>query len=140
MAKYASPAEEARYGVSKLDAAITYVEAKQGAPAKGRVPVAFNDLKISIDRDGKTVRLGLDDASVKEIAEATRRLLRAEQKTPAKASPVVTAITRELGKGLLAGITVRLAGGRLALGAIPVEALGDLAKALGRVKLPREDE
>jgi hypothetical protein len=34
------------------------------------------------------------------------------------------------------GVAVRFAGGKLRLGAIPVEALGEVARALAQVKLP----
>ena len=40
VAKYASPADEERYGATNLDAGIRWLEAKHG-PLGGRTPVAF---------------------------------------------------------------------------------------------------
>jgi hypothetical protein len=69
VAKYASPAEEARYGVAKLDLVINYVEAKLGAPAKGRVPIDFAKVKIPVQRAGEERRVGIEEATAKEIAD-----------------------------------------------------------------------
>ena len=136
VARYASPVEEARYGVSKLDAVIGYLEAQSGGPIKGRLPVAFDKLKIPVERDGKLTQVPLEEATVEQIETATRKLKRSEQKHPAAASPVLVAITRELSKGKLRGVSAKISGGKLMLGAIPLEALTDLADALRRMKLP----
>ncbi len=135
VARYASPAEEVRYGVSKLDAVIGYLEAKSGGPIQGSLPVAFDKLKIPVERDGKITQVPLEDATVEQIETATRKLKRSEQKHPAAASPVLVAITRELSKGKLRGVSAKISGGKLMLGAIPLEALTDLADALRRMKL-----
>jgi hypothetical protein len=138
VAKYASPAEEVRYGVSRLDAVIGYLEAKSGGALKGSLPVAFDKLKIPVDRDGKTVHLPLEEATVEAIHLATRKLNRAEQRPPRSASPALVAVTRELSKGKLRGVSARIAAGKLMLGAIPLDALADLADALRRMKLPEK--
>ncbi len=136
VAKFASPAEEARYGVSKIDAVIGYLEAKGGAAVKGRLPVKLDELKIPIERDGGTTRLSIEEATVEAIETAARKLKRAAQKTPKAVSPALAAITRELSKGKLRGVSAKLAGGKLLLGAIPLDGLVELADALRRVKLP----
>lgn len=138
VAKYASPAEETRYGVSKLDAVIGYLEAKSGA-IEGSLPVALDKLKIPIERDGKTIHLPLAEATVDAIETATRKLKRKDQKHPRAASPALVAITRELSKGKLRGISARISGGKLMLGAVPLDALADLADALRRIELPEKD-
>jgi len=135
VAKYASPAEEAKYGVSKLDAAIAFVEAKAGAPVKGRVPVAFAALRIPVERDGKALRASLEDALVEEIAAATRKLLRPHEAQPS-ATPVVRAVTKSLDDAKVKGVRVTVSRGKLTLSGIPVETFAQVMKALGRTRLP----
>jgi hypothetical protein len=139
VAKFASPAEEARYGVSKLDAVIGYLEAKSGGPIQGSLPVAFDKLKIPVERDGKPTTVPLEEATVEAIETATRKLKRSGQKHPRAASPVLVAVTRELSKGKLRGISAKISGGKLMLGAVPLDALAELADALRRVRLPSKD-
>lgn len=139
VAKYASPAEEARYGVSKLDAVLGYLEAKSGGAIKGSLPVALDKLKIPVERDGKTSSVPLEEATVDAIHTATRKLKRGGQKLPRKTSPVLAAVTRELSKGKLRGISAKISGGKLMLGAVPLDALTDLADALRRIELPEQD-
>jgi hypothetical protein len=67
VAKYASPVEENKYGTSKLDAAIAFVEAKNGAPAKGRIPIDFAKLKVLVEGNGKRSLVKLADATVDQI-------------------------------------------------------------------------
>jgi hypothetical protein len=136
VAKYASPAEEARYGVAKLDLVISYVEAKLGAPAKGRVPIDFAKVKIQVQRAGEERRVGIEEATAKEIADATRHLTRAAKKAPAKASPLVTAITKAFSKGPLRAITVRFSNGKLSFGGVAPAALPELCQTLASLKLP----
>ena len=141
VAKYASPAEEAKYGVSKLDRAIAYVEAKAGGPAKERLPVAFDKLRVPVESDGKTTSVSLEKAKVEDIEAATRKLLRADEKdASAKASPVVKVVAAQLKSKPLQGVTVRVTGGKLFLGAIPLGSLAELSAALLRIKLGKIDD
>lgn len=139
VARYASPAEEVRYGVSKLDAVIGYLEAKSG-PIKGSLPVAFDKLKIPVERDGKITQVPLEEATVEQIGTAARKLNRTGQKHPVRASPALLAVTRALSKGKLRGISAKISGGKLMLGAVPLDALTELADALRRIQLPAIDE
>jgi len=140
VAKYASPAEEAKYGVSKLDRAIAYVEAKAGGPAKERLPVAFDKLRVPVESGGKTTLLPLEKAKVEEIEAATRKLLRVGDKAaPAKASPLVKVVAAQLKSKSLQGVTVRVNGGKLFLGAIPPESLAELSAALLRIEVGKLD-
>lgn len=69
VAKFASPREETRYGVAKLDAALAYIEAKIGAPlVEPPLPIAFDRLRI-----GKR-RLTLENARREDVEAATREL------------------------------------------------------------------
>ncbi|MBK8259392.1 MAG: hypothetical protein IPK82_42895 [Polyangiaceae bacterium] len=139
VAKYASPAEENRYGISKLDAAISFIEAQLGQPVQGRLPVAFDALRIPVEKDAKTTTLPLEKCPVEQIQAATRALLRTKDKAPAKASPVVKAITKELQSTKWRGVTVRLAGGKVSFGGVPVDAFEDFVKSLARVRLPIQE-
>lgn len=136
VAKYASPAEEARYGVAKLDLVLAYVEAKLGAPTKGRLPVDFARVKIPVTRGGQTRNVGIEEATAQEIAAATRNLARSAKKAPAKVSPVVSAVTKAFSKGPLRAISVRFSNGKLSLGGIDPAALPALVSALSGLKLP----
>jgi hypothetical protein len=140
VAKYASPAEENRFGISKLDAAISFIEAKIGAPIQGRLPVAFDALRIPAGKDNNAEHKPLADTTVEEIHAATRALLRAGKKSPVKASPVVKALTNELSSRALRGVSVRLAGGKVSFSGIPLDAFADFVKGLARVQLPAESE
>ncbi len=135
VARYASPAEEERHGVAKLDAAIGYVEAKLGTPAKGRVPVDFKALRIPVEREGQKRRLPLEDVSVEELRAATRALTRAGKRSPGGAPPIVAAITRALPAALRRDVKVSATGDRVSLTNIPAGSLRDLARALAKAKL-----
>jgi hypothetical protein len=133
VARYASPNEEERYGISKLDAVIDYVEAKLGTPAKGRVPVDFATLRIPVKREDETQRLSVEEASVEEIRAATRALA----KTPkAKQSPAVAAVRSALPAALQKELTISIAKERLTIGRIPLARLRETALALAKAKLP----
>jgi hypothetical protein len=138
IAKYASPAEENRYGTSKLDAILDYVEAKTGGPLKTRLPIDLGAIRLPVRRRGKPARLGLDDLTVAEITAETRKLLRSSDSPRGKPSPVVRAVTTRLRGKKLGQVTVRIRGDKLYLGAIPLDALDELLRALRGVKLPSQ--
>jgi len=129
VAKFASPHEEARYGVSKLDAALSWLEAKAGKP-RGQIPVDFARLRVPLDEGGT---ISFEEASVLQITAATRKLLRASQRSRTRRPPLVREIVAALGKPLR-GITVTLRGDKLSLGNIPTKELPALAKVLARAK------
>jgi hypothetical protein len=139
VAKYASPAEEARYGPSKLDLALNYIEASAGGPVKRRVPVDFAKLRIPVERDGRSQAISLDEATAEEIAAATRALVRGAGRSAARTSPLVRAIVERLTAAPLRKIKVRFAGGKISLSGIAPEALRALGQGLARVKLPGDD-
>ena len=140
VAKYASPAEEAKYGVSKLDAALSYIEANTGGTAKGRVPVDFAKLRIAVARDKTTSRIPLDipleETSVEELRAAARKLHSTKDSPRASVSPEARAITNVLQAAGLEKIKVRIARGTVSLSAIPLATFAQLARALAKVKLP----
>ncbi|MDB4932934.1 MAG: hypothetical protein JWM10_5418 [Myxococcaceae bacterium] len=137
VARHASPDDEVRFGVSRLDAALTLLEAQGIDLVHGRVPVDFNRLRVAVKRDGKAARVALIDASVDEVRAAARALQRKGRKTPAAASPTTRAVTDVFGKvAALREVTVHHAHDALTLGRIPTASWGAFAKAAAKVKLP----
>ena len=97
VAKYATPAQEAKYGTSRLDAAITYVEGLTGGPASGSLKIDFDTLRIPVERDGRTIKKGLGEVSIQELSSTTRALVRKTGKARARSSPAEQAIVDALG-------------------------------------------
>lgn len=131
IAKYASPAEETRYGLSKLDAALDLLQARTGGPPRARVPVDFTKLRIPLiprPREG-TRTISFAQATVAQIQAATRALTRTSAPR-AKRSPVEKAILAALKGTPLSGVTVRLANGHITIGNIPEAHVARLGAAL----------
>ncbi len=135
VARYATPAEENQYGPSKIDAALNYLDALTGEQLKGRLPVAFDKLKISVQRDGKTLRLPLSEVSVEEVGAATRALRRQDDGRRKEASPVEKAIVAKLPAKAKSKVTLRYARDRITIG-VPIALFSEVARALAKVKLP----
>jgi len=132
VAKYATPDDEARYTITKLDAVLTYLEAKMGGPPNGRVPIDF--AKVRIPKDGHERGLPIEQASIPQVRAATRAL---GPKHAAKTSPVVAEVLRALrsvpkGKG----VEVHYAGGYVSLRKIPAHAFKEVMRALARAEVP----
>ena len=132
VAKYASPDEETRYGTSKLDAALGFIEAKLGHPLEHPpLPVAFEKLRIPVTSGSKS----LDDVSVPEITAATSKLTGAsykKAKTPAQA-----AIMTQLAKmKSLSDVRVHEIGGVVSFTGVPLAAIHHFIRALMAAKLP----
>jgi hypothetical protein len=130
VAKFASPQEESRYGISKLDAALAWLEAKSNKPL-GRLPIDFPRLRVPTE--GRTIPFA--EATVKDLQAATRQLLRTRRKTTTRRPPIVRALAAALGNRH-PKVTISLTAGRLTLGNIDPETLPALLKALSRARLP----
>mgnify|MGYP001613902009 CR=1 FL=1 len=133
VARYASPDEEERSAVSKLDAALGYLDAKTGGAVKGRLPVAFDKLRIPVRRQAAATTVSLEDATVAEVRAATRALSAGPTR---RRSPRLVALSKALGGAALKTITVSERNGRLHFGEVAAEHLADFARALAKVKLP----
>jgi hypothetical protein len=131
VAKYATPVQEERYGTSKIDAALNFIEAKLGHPIEGALPVDLDRLKFT---DGDK-RVSFADATTQQIQAAARALQRKGSKKKA-ASPVMTAFVKVLAGKKLGAISVRVSREFVSLGHIPISAVGDVARALAKVKVP----
>lgn len=141
VAKHASPNEEVRYGVSKLDAALGYIEAASGGEARRRVPVDFARLRIPVRRDGQPARVSLEEASVEEIRAATRAL-RGKQRGAGEARgagepPAIAALRRALRDAGAPDVKVQVARDKVSLSGIPLAALSKTLRALAAAKLPQ---
>ncbi|WP_437969079.1 hypothetical protein WMF04_07190 [Sorangium sp. So ce260] len=138
VAKHASPNEEARYGVSKLDAALGYIEAASGGEARRRVPVDFARLRIPVRRDGQPDRVSLDEASVEEIRAATRALRGKPRPAGGAGEPPATAaLRRALRDAGAPDVKVQVARDKVSLSGIPLSALAKTLRALAAAKLPQ---
>ncbi len=130
VARFASPRQETDYGVSKIDAALGYLEAKAGKPL-GRVPVDFASLKIRVTKGKETRSVKFEDATVEQLRAATTALRTRAGTSTAKASPLLRGLRAKLGEGeAFAGTEVREANGALTFVRVPVGALGAFAKML----------
>lgn len=134
VAQYASPDEEVKYGTSKIDAVIDYLEAKHGKPQKGRIPVDFEKLRLDT-KDGAVEFAG---ATVEQVRAAARLAARADKSSrPAKRNPIVATLSKKLPKGA-EDVTIHFAGGRVTLGGIPVALFAKVLRALASAELPAE--
>lgn len=136
VARHASPAEEATFGTALLDAALAYIEAKTGGPVDGPLPIAFEKLRIPLaSKDGpKTILLA--NAIVDQVRAATRALLDKGKKTSSRRPPAEQSISDALRTiKALHDVPVSVRDGKVRIGAFPLNALADVARALSMVKL-----
>ncbi len=138
VARYASPAEEARYTTTKLDAALSYIEAKLAAPIDGRLPIALDKLRFDVERDGRARRVSLEEATVQDVNAATAEIRKRASKPHPKASPRLLALAKALDSKPLRAIQKRVAHDQVWLGRIPIAEWKPFVRALARVKFPTE--
>jgi hypothetical protein len=127
VAKYASPQEETRYGISKLDAALDWLEAKAGKP-RGRIPVDFPRLRVPTEEG----TISFEEATVDQLRTATRK---ARRKPRTQSPPIVRALRAALPKSCKS-ITLSVSGGKLTVGNIDPAQLALVGNCLARTKLP----
>ena len=133
VARHFSPADEINYGVTRLDLLIEYLEAENGGPL-GREKLDLDRQTIRIP-DGANLRtVQFKRATSQELAAAIRAAKGAAGAIAKTAPPIVKALRAHLKKHKLAATSVRLARGKLMLGAIAPEQLPALAKALASFK------
>lgn len=127
VAKHFSPDDEVKYTIPRLEAYLSYVEAKTGGPIKGALKVDLAAVRIPVERAGKTVRLPLPEVDPAELAALAREESGEGAEARARRSPVEQAFAGALhAEKALAGMTVRFSDGALTLGRIPLTHL-DLA-------------
>jgi|APLak6261675434_1056106.scaffolds.fasta_scaffold01306_2 hypothetical protein len=128
VAKYATAREVETYGASRLDAAITFVETKNGGALKGRTPIDFASLRFPV-KDG-TKKLA--DATVEELRDAVATL-KGRQRAAEKASPEATAISALLKKNKVKGVTFDVRKDLVVL-RVPLTTLATTGRALAAFK------
>ena len=135
VAKFASPHEEDRYTVTRLDAALGYIQAKLGAPLlPPPLPVAFDRLRIPVEQDGKSVSVPLEDARVEDVLAATRALSRTAHKPK---NPAEHALRSAIAKdAALKDVRLHVRGGAVSFTAVPLSALAKFVSLLAKVKVP----
>lgn len=130
VARFASPADEVRYTVSKLDAVIVYLEKLAGKPLH-KLPVALEALRVPIARGAKKARASLADASVAEIRAAARALDRDKRANVPKEAKALAAALRA---AKLPEVSVRVQSGKIWIGEVPLESVAALGKALAKLR------
>ena len=132
VAKFASPAEEDRYGTTKLDAALSFVEAKLGQPLEHPpLPIAFDRLRIPTTH-GKTI--ALEKARVEDIDAATRSLSK-QVKAPTSSAEraLLEACKRHPAFG---GVRARVRNGLATVTNVPVASMHVFGTMLTEVAWP----
>jgi hypothetical protein len=132
VARFATPMEEELYGITKLDAAIAYIEARIGSKVEHPpLPVAFDLLQIPVGKGHKSLR----DATATEIAAATKALSR---RGHTQKHAVHAGIERAISKvASLANVAVTEHGGLLTFKGVPIAALTHFLRALTHANAKR---
>ncbi len=131
VARFASPAEEARYGVAKLDAALSYIEAKTGDSVKSRLPIDWRALRIPIRRGGRERRVPFADVTVDELHAAARALRRPQQHPKDALQKSIEAALRT---ARVEGVRVHTVHGRVNVTGIAPADVAKVGRALATVR------
>ncbi|MFO0563695.1 MAG: hypothetical protein U0269_37060 [Polyangiales bacterium] len=149
VAKLASPDEEKKYTVTKIDLAYSIDQANKLAAAKKKgiewsppaTPAKLDlaKLRYTIVRDGASVRVGLDEISVAELRALNKRESSVHDSSRARLSATTKRVARAVNsqKGL-ENITFSERDNELTIGRVRKDQLHALADALRKVSA--EDE
>ncbi len=135
VAKYATPDDIERYTSSRIDAAITFVETKNGGPLKGRNPIDFAKLRFAFKREGKIVNKALADITMLELRDALA-LLKGREASSKKASPLARALNDVLKRSKVKGASVSVSASQVIL-RLPIAGVDAVVAALATFKSPR---
>lgn len=131
VAKYASPNEEEKYTVTKLDAALGFIEAKLGHPlAHPPLPIAFDRLKIPVEHEGKPRKLPLVDAHVEDVLAATRALTRSSKKPRNSNESVLRTVLAA--DPAFKDVRLHVRKGTVSFTGVPLAALGNFATLVAK--------
>ncbi len=126
VAEHATPADEQRYTVFRLDAALGWLEATRG-PLSHKVPVDFARLKIGAK--------ALDDCTVAFIKAQTARAR--GKKAPAPSTKFRDALSKAFAKHTaFRTLRVREANGKVSFHNVPNASLRTFAEVVLEAKLP----
>lgn len=131
VARFATPAHEEKYGVATLDAALAYLQAKNGAPLAGHHPIDFDALTVPVVVKGETKKKKLAELTVRDLAAATAKLTGGARAKPK--SDAYRAIAGELATVKpLADVGVHESAGVFSFDRVPAGALEHFANAVLR--------
>lgn len=133
VARHFDPEDESRYGISNLDALLSYLEAEAGGEL-GRAKVHPERQKIPVKQGKGTKLVPFAEATREQIKAAVRVARGTSGAAKAKLPPAVARLKKSLGGAGLADIAVSMRGGKVTLSGIAVESFAALAKVLKGVK------
>ena len=134
VARHFSPDDEVTYTVPRLDAYLSYVEAKLGGPIKGTLKIDLARERIPVRRDGKLRRLPLIEVTREELIALAREETAETPAARARRSPIEAAFAKAVhGVDGLSAVTVRVHDNMLTLGRIPLSHLETALKTLRAV-------
>lgn len=132
VARFCSPDDEHKYGTAKLDAVLTYLEAKTHGLKQSGVKVSLSALRIPVSEKGKLRRLSIEQASLQQIRLAARSEQAGSKNS--RRSPLEAAFAKPLsGDGDLKEVSVRVSDGKVHFGSVPLTALARFAKLIRAV-------
>lgn len=136
VAKFASPAEEERYGVTTLDAVLTYLETLN--PLGNALPVAFDRLRIPVEQGGTVKRLAIEECTTREILAAAQKK-RGGKGAEGPKSPVRDALQKLFATfKSLSGVGVHEKAGVASFTRVPVAAINTFGRVLSAAEVFRE--
>jgi hypothetical protein len=131
VAEHSSPREQEKYGMTLLDAAIGWMLARTGKPLGKKLPMKFGQVRIDVKRNGKSVKVGLGDATVEEVQAATAKLLGKTGRKAARLSDVERVLADVMKtEKVLGDLTVSVTGGVARFVGVPLAALDTFLDAL----------
>ncbi|MFO0558911.1 MAG: hypothetical protein U0269_12910 [Polyangiales bacterium] len=151
VATLASPDEEQRYTVTKIDLAYSLDEARQRAEAKAKgvewsAPerprkLDLAKLRYTVERDDKRVTVGLDEVSAAELRALQASESRSEGAPRARISKSAKAALRALAAHkALSNVTIRERDNELTIDHVRADQLAAVGRVLAALDLERDDE
>jgi len=135
VARHFDPADEVRYGITRLDVLLDYLEATNHAAPLPPAKIDLARQKVRLLESGQSRLRPFAELGVDELRAACRAARRAEAKPSAKLPPIARAVEQALTKAGLRTIAVGVRGGALYLGSIPMAQVPALGAALSKVRI-----
>ncbi|MDP3274511.1 MAG: hypothetical protein Q8Q09_04900 [Deltaproteobacteria bacterium] len=133
VARHATEADVQRLGVHKIDAALSYLDAKgTKSVTKGLRRTDFDALRIALEMDGKKRLLPLAEVSIKQITDAANLKNRGATRRLAS-DPLLVQLDKAISKRPLVGVRVRKSQGKISFVGLTRESLAEFAKAIAEV-------
>ena len=137
VAKYFDPEDEKRYGVSKLQFYLDYLEAHGGAPlAAAKIDLRKATVLLDRGKKGNARKVPLGEVTYDELRAAARTAKSGTNRASKNEPPAVVALRKHLAGAKLGKVGVRLRDGHLDLSGIPLDDVVTLGHALVKAKLP----